>query len=278
MIHGDLKGVRLWVTISTLNSNASFMKANILIGQNGRAMLADFGLLTIVSEPTYFTASTSTAMGGTTRWMSPELLHPELFGSDHSSPTKESDCYALGMVVYEVLSGQAPFAALKEYIVIRKVIEGGRPERPEGAVRMWFTADLWRMLKLCWTTQARSRPSIETVLECLEQISSAWEPLLPQVDKGIEEGEGDWDLSVLRCVRLFVHVLLRVPLLITPLIHYQGLNPKDAEDLKERHPLCATIMVEDGGPFAVLTASHCTSIFIVKDCYSSPVVHVSVRI
>jgi hypothetical protein len=37
--------------------------------------------------------------------MSPELLDPELFGipqSEGDRPTKQSDCYALGMVIYEV--------------------------------------------------------------------------------------------------------------------------------------------------------------------------------
>ena len=42
--------------------------------------------------------------GGTTRWMSPELLYPEEFGCSDKRPTKQSDCYALGMVVYEVLT------------------------------------------------------------------------------------------------------------------------------------------------------------------------------
>jgi serine/threonine protein kinase len=53
--------------------------------------------------------------------------------SQGRQPTKESDCYALGMVIYEVLSGQAPFASFKDFIVMRKVIEGERPGRPEGA-------------------------------------------------------------------------------------------------------------------------------------------------
>lgn len=34
--------------------------------------------------------------------MSPELLTPERFGACDSRPTKQSDCYALGTVVYEV--------------------------------------------------------------------------------------------------------------------------------------------------------------------------------
>jgi len=43
--------------------------------------------------------------GGTRRWMSPELLDPERFGmpvSEYYRPTRQSDCYALGMVTYEV--------------------------------------------------------------------------------------------------------------------------------------------------------------------------------
>ena len=43
--------------------------------------------------------------GGTYRWMSPELLDPERFGmpgSEDNRPTRQSDCYALGMVIYEV--------------------------------------------------------------------------------------------------------------------------------------------------------------------------------
>jgi len=37
--------------------------------------------------------------------MSPELLDPEQFGISDGRPTKQSDCYALGMVVYEVREG-----------------------------------------------------------------------------------------------------------------------------------------------------------------------------
>jgi hypothetical protein len=48
------------------------------------------------------TSLVSLTSGGTTRWMSPELLHPEMFGAEDFRLTTRSDCYALGMVVYEV--------------------------------------------------------------------------------------------------------------------------------------------------------------------------------
>jgi len=164
------------------------IKANILIDRYGHARLADFGLLTIVSDPTNYTASSSVAACGTTRWMSPELLDPDQFDLKDSRPTKQSDCYALGMVILEVLNGQAPFAHLKDFIVMRKVVEGERPGRPVGA---WFTDDLWRMLNRCWETQPESRPGIEAVLECLKRVSRVWKPPSPQVDEDGKTDESD---------------------------------------------------------------------------------------
>ena len=46
--------------------------------------------------------STSVRSGGTLRWMSPELFDPKQFNLPTVRLTKESDCYALGMVIYEV--------------------------------------------------------------------------------------------------------------------------------------------------------------------------------
>ena len=102
--------------------------------------------------------------------MSPELFYPELFGLEDSRLTKESDCYALGMVIFEVLSGRAPFACHKEYVVMRKVVDGERPERPK---EVWFTDDIWRTIEQCWLPQPGSRPTVAAVFECLERVSLA---------------------------------------------------------------------------------------------------------
>ena len=127
--------------------------------------------------------------------MSPELLDPDQFESNDGQPTKESDCYALGMAIYEVLSGKAPFAPLKEFIVMRKVLDGERPSMPEGAEGAWFTDDLRKTLNLCWATQPEGRPSIKVVLECLEQVSGTWESPPPQAEADTEMDDSDWDLT-----------------------------------------------------------------------------------
>ena len=118
--------------------------------------------------------SLTNSICGTTRWMSPELLDPEAFGFRDSRPTKESDRYALGMVILEVLSGQFPFVGDRDVVVMRKVTCGENPKRPKEA---WFTNEVWEMLKRCWTPKPRDRPRLETVLRCLEGTSASWKTL-----------------------------------------------------------------------------------------------------
>ena len=140
-------------------------KANILIDGTGNALLADFGLLAIISDPANLLSlsSSTQTQGGTVRWMSPELIAPDQFGFEKSRPTEASDCYALGMVVYEVISGKLPFHNDTNIAVSFKVVKGERPLREPK-----FTSRLWGMLEWCWASHPDDRPGIEDVLRCLE--------------------------------------------------------------------------------------------------------------
>ena len=159
-------------------------QANILIDHSGHACLADFSLLTIALDQS--TVISSCIGGGTIQWMSPELIDPESFGLEKTRPTKESDCYALGMVVYEVLSGRTPFAPWKAPLVIQKVLKGERPVRPRGEGASLFTDSIWRTLELCWKRKLTKRANVKAVLTCLGASSSR----RPDVD-GILETDVD---------------------------------------------------------------------------------------
>ena len=189
LIHGDLKGVRFLSLESFTFLPNILTKANILIDQSGCARLADFGLMTIITDPKHLLSSSSHTQGGTVRWMSPERIAPERFGFKNSRPTISSDCYALGMVIYETISGNLPFHKDADLTVFMKVVEGERPPR---GVR--FTESLWGVLKQCWESKPNIRPSIEGVLQCLEMISSLSEIPSPGVDDEMEEDgdESDW--------------------------------------------------------------------------------------
>ena len=112
--------------------------------------------------------------------MSPELFDPEKFDLKDSRQTKHSDCYALGMVVYEVLSGRMPFFRHHGPAIIGAIMKGERPKRPRGEEGTWFTDGIWSVMERCWKTKPGDRPSIEDVLQSLEGISRPWASPSPQ--------------------------------------------------------------------------------------------------
>ena len=155
-------------------------KANILIDNYGNARLADFGLLTIISDPTNLLYSSSCSLGGTARWMSPELIDPQQFGIKKTRPTRSSDCYALAMVIYETITGRLPFHEHTDLNVFVKVLKGEHPRREPG-----FANALWRMLLLCWASPG-ARPSASDVLQHLEMVSeSPKPPPSPETEHGV---------------------------------------------------------------------------------------------
>ena len=71
---------------------------NMLLGQNNELLLSDFGIATVAQSSRY---QGTQDMAGTITYMAPEQVQ--------GKPRPASDQYALGIVVYEWLSGERPF-------------------------------------------------------------------------------------------------------------------------------------------------------------------------
>jgi tRNA A-37 threonylcarbamoyl transferase component Bud32 len=97
---------------------------NILL-HDGRALVADFGIALAASKAG--TRMTETGMSlGTPHYMSPEQAMGE------RDITARSDVYALGAVLYEMLSGDPPFTgSTAQAVVARVVTESPRPLLPQ---------------------------------------------------------------------------------------------------------------------------------------------------
>ncbi len=89
---------------------------NILL-HDGRALVADFGIALAVSRSEGGTRLTETGMSlGTPHYMSPEQAMGE------REITAKSDVYALGCILYEMLTGEPPFAGPTAQAVIARVL------------------------------------------------------------------------------------------------------------------------------------------------------------
>jgi len=147
--------------------------------------------MTVVDLSTIFLSDTDAPSGGTFCWMSPELLDPLRFGSS-GRPTRESDCYALGMLIYEVsrlhlpqwslthqsqvLTGLRPFHHLWGYLPVPAILRGERPEKPLDAESLGFSYTLWELVQLCWGESISARPTARQLLDYLTPASLDWVP------------------------------------------------------------------------------------------------------
>ncbi len=86
--------------------------ANILIGANGRAKLADFGIAKSANKTGEFAPSL-----GTLRYMSPEQLEGR--PTDH-----RSDIYSLAVVLHEALTGSLPYSSAEGNVLRREIVQG----------------------------------------------------------------------------------------------------------------------------------------------------------
>jgi hypothetical protein len=77
--------------------------ANMLLAPGGRALLADFGIACAIAD-THDMGLTQNGMGiGTPEYMAPEQARGEVVD-------RRADVYALGIVLFQVLTGQVPFS------------------------------------------------------------------------------------------------------------------------------------------------------------------------
>lgn len=87
--------------------------ANILVGDNGRVYVADFGLA-LRDEPV---SSGREGLAGTPGYMSPEQVR----GEGHRIDGR-SDQFSLGVVMYEMLTGEKPFSGGATHDVLYRIL------------------------------------------------------------------------------------------------------------------------------------------------------------
>jgi TolB-like protein/predicted Ser/Thr protein kinase len=89
---------------------------NILLDRNGEPHLTDFGLARLVEADSTVTG-TLEALG------TPSYMAPEQAAGNNAAVSSNTDVYGLGAVLYQLLTGQPPFAGGTTYETIRLLCE-----------------------------------------------------------------------------------------------------------------------------------------------------------
>ncbi|MDC0760430.1 Stk1 family PASTA domain-containing Ser/Thr kinase [Brevibacillus sp. AG] len=91
---------------------------NIMIGKNGRVKVTDFGIARAVTSATI---THTNAMLGSVHYFSPEQARGGITG-------EKSDIYSLGIVLYEMVTGELPFSGDSPISVALKHLQEPLPE------------------------------------------------------------------------------------------------------------------------------------------------------
>ena len=145
-IHRDLKSLNLLLE-NKVNSNNDSVVVKI----------SDFGLSRVFVEGEFMTGRL-----GTCHWMAPEVLQSSFY-------TNAADVYSFAIVIYEVITREYPYKGKSNDEISLQVIRNQlRPNL--SSLPKTCPPQLIDIMKLCWDSDYKRRPSFECIHSLLENI------------------------------------------------------------------------------------------------------------
>ncbi|KAH0698042.1 hypothetical protein KY290_015856 [Solanum tuberosum] len=129
--------------------------ANLLMDEHGAVKVGDFGVARVQAQTGVMTAET-----GTYRWMAPEVI-------EHRPYDHKADVFSFGIVLWELLSGEIPYAHLTPLQAAIGVVQQDlRPRIPEHA-----HPKLVELVEKCWQQDPTQRPDFSEILDNLKRLT-----------------------------------------------------------------------------------------------------------
>ncbi|XP_030748284.1 tyrosine-protein kinase CSK [Sitophilus oryzae] len=126
---------------------------NVLIAENGRAKVSDFGLAR--NEKNAASESAKLPI----KWTAPEALK-------HNKFSNKSDMWSFGILLWEIYSfGRVPYPRIPLADVVRHVENGYKMEAPEGC-----PPEIYQIMRQAWDFYPEKRPNFHEVKTKLTQL------------------------------------------------------------------------------------------------------------
>ncbi|KAF7275157.1 C-terminal Src kinase isoform X2 [Rhynchophorus ferrugineus] len=126
---------------------------NVLIAENGRAKVSDFGLAR--NEKNAASESAKLPI----KWTAPEALK-------HNKFSNKSDMWSFGILLWEIYSfGRVPYPRIPLADVVRHVENGYKMEAPEGC-----PSEIYQIMRQAWDFYPEKRPNFYDVKIKLTQL------------------------------------------------------------------------------------------------------------
>ncbi|XP_054814034.1 E3 ubiquitin-protein ligase KEG-like [Prosopis cineraria] len=155
--------------------------SNLLLDANGRAVISDYGLATILKKPSCRKArpecdnsskihSCMECIMLSPHYTAPEAWEPvkkslNLFWDDAIGISAESDAWSFGCTLVEMCTGSVPWSGLSAEEIYRSVVKGKKlPPQYASVVGGGIPRELWKMIGECLQFKPAKRPSFNAML------------------------------------------------------------------------------------------------------------------
>ncbi len=176
---------------------------NILVTSDDQPVIIDFGLA-LTKEARRVTYANLTPSAGTPDYMAPEQIEGQ-------RGDKRTDIYALGTMLYELLSGHVPFTGDNYQVVMQQHLQAAIPrldqEKPD------VSPQLAAVVTRCLQRNPDDRyPDIRALISDLDNLSAVDTSIL-QKGTGAVTAVPFWKSSTFRTVLVSILVLLAIVVL-----------------------------------------------------------------
>ena len=126
---------------------------NLLVNTRFEIKICDFGLSRVIDKNQPMTSNI-----GTVAWIAPEIF------SNKKLYTEKADVYSYGIILWELLTRQMPFAEAEAFTIPVLVTKGKRPTLPKKVPK-----DYGKLMEKCWHQKGEKRPSFDEIVLRLEE-------------------------------------------------------------------------------------------------------------